>query len=381
MWVRRVSGKVVLAVGLLLAALVTPAAAAPTGPLSWQALGAPTGPVTELALDQAERPLLYAVSRDRALYHSVDGGTTWRPTTNNLPPGRITAIGPDQQTGSLYAAVAGSGVPDYGLWRSADQGATWAHVGLDRGDLAIQRIVRNADGRYLLLGLAPETGAGPSYVYRSGDNGSTWEQFRVISDTQGMDNRLLDLVPDPKEAGRLFAPTSGGQLYHSTDAGQTWAWTTGSERIGAASGAAWLAISPDQPETLLLARGAGSEGELVLEQSTDGGVTWHKVPVSGLPAHAKVRTIAAVPNKIWLLNTGAGTYRTTDDGIHWRLLEGSLSSGGASRFVVLPGARNDMPVLLAATGYGLFISRDAGALWQPAGSGLPFKQLDDGAYD
>ncbi len=55
-------------------------------------------------------------------------------------------------------------------------------------------------------------------VYRSSDNGATWQQC-----SRGMD--ILDvhaLAVHPRHPGTVFAGTLNGGLYQSTDHGESW---------------------------------------------------------------------------------------------------------------------------------------------------------------
>jgi photosystem II stability/assembly factor-like uncharacterized protein len=89
-----------------------------------------------------------------------------------------------------------------------------------------------------------------------------------------------------------------------------------------------------------------------------------------LPAQGAPRALAALRGGVYLLNTSAGTFRSADSGLTWQPLEGALSSGGVAEFLAL-GAPSDASVL-AATGHGIYLSRDAGAVWESLGTGLPF---------
>lgn len=401
--------------------------------LGWQPLGGPTGRVTHLAAEPGGAHL-YAVMDIRArrkddqtlwqregnliqgsaLYRSTDGGLTWQPATNNLVPGRITALYVDAKTGALYAAVEdrpSSPFPGGSLWRSDDQGSHWVRVRLGRDDLDVRRITRTADGAYLLLGAVAPAGQGPaeagsaeSLVLRSRDGGLNWESLPARPVEPGPADTLADLIAHPAQPDRLFITTDGGQLWQSDDAGQTWrrllpdrspqpaptttpsepseaARASGEAQIGDA-GRAFLGIAPDNPDLMLALRqeaavtgassdaGAAAAPALSVRRSTDGGVSWSRLTVAGLPAGTRPKTLVALPAGIFLLNTSVGTYRSTDRGDTWQLLEGPLSNGGAAAFLVLSGSRPPATVL-AATGYGLFLSRDAGAIWGPYGSGLP----------
>jgi photosystem II stability/assembly factor-like uncharacterized protein len=356
---------------------LAPARAAPGGPLGWHALGGPAGQVSELAVNPRDRTQIYAVSSGRALYQSRDGGITWQPATNDLPPGQITAIYADPIGNGLYAAVEGHSQETGGghsLWFSRDGASTWESVPLGRADLAIRSIIRNADGHYLFLALEPVGADGSGYVYRSPDNGATWERFEVVGTGKGS-NRVLDLVAHPSMANRLFVTTSAGHVYRSVDSGQTWQLVADDIPSGESAPAGptrsiQLALDPDQPDAMFLLRGPGERRSdpLILDRSIDGGTTWQRSAAAGLPARGVAAALFAASGNILLSNTGSGTYRSTDGGASWRLLEGPLSGGGATRFVALPRSRTE---LLVATGSGLYFSRDAGAFWQPASSGWP----------
>ncbi len=343
--------------------------------------------------------------RSDALYHSRDGGATWQPATNNLIPGAITALYADPITGAVYIGVQGSGYSSEqergqrsgssSLWRSHDRGAGpydsvgagWEPVPLEPQGLDVRRIVRNANGRHLFVGATAATGqpaaARPphSYLYRSADDGKTWASLPLPEGLRAMDGGaggaeapsaavLADLVPHPAEPDRLFLTTRSGDIFVSTDAGNTWT------PMFTASGLAdmiQLAISPDLPDTMLAVYRAGgsgaNEGRLAIEQSRDGGKSWQRLPAPGLSPLAVPIALAALPGNVFLLGTESGAYRSADAGANWHLLEGLLSSGGTAAFVALPDSPN---TVLAATGYGIFISRDSGALWQRHVAGVPF---------
>ena len=106
---------------------------------------------------------------------------------------------------------------------------------------------------------------------------------------------------------------------------------------------AHLAISPDAPDALLLARSYASEGgaSLAIERSTDGGASWRKLVAAGPPTKAKARLLTALKGGVLLLNTDQGTFRSADDGSTWQALEGPLSSGGVADFLPWPEPKQD----------------------------------------
>ncbi len=332
-------------------------------PPNWQPLGGPGGRITHLSAT-SDGTDLYAVSltgvnrrddgtqwydsgsarRSDALYRSEDGGATWQPATNDLPPGSITALHVDSDSGDVYVGAQSLDGAS-GLWHSPDWGRHWQPVSLDQATppsdgLLIRRITRDAGGRYLYLGTTG-TGERPdSYIYRSNDNGRTWSVYPAVLYGQRPGGILANLIPHPTRPDRSFITTYGGELLVSNDAGQTWNLVgEPASSPEAGTNPAQLAFSPDAPDSALLVRGPNSPDAdaIAIAASTDGGTTWQTVPATGLPTRDGPRALAALPGGIFLLNTTSGTYRSPDGGATWQPLEGALSAGGVAEFLVLPG--------------------------------------------
>lgn len=384
---------------LLILVLVAPLggaapAAAQTPPVTWQALGGPPGPVTRLAAapdgqtvyavttasvsradDETQWLDKYRFALAAALYRSVDAGATWQPATNDIPPGTLSALYVDPVTGDILAAAQPFSdyfTRRYGLWRSSDAGANWQQAPLGRNDLVIRRIVRNADGSALFLGASAGEKYPNSYVYRYADG--QWTSVQALRYEQRPGSILLDLFVHGRDPQRLFLLTYGGDVFTSADGGQTWAVSLRPDE-GAYPEArqARLALRPDQLDTLLLIREGASDAAPAVYRSSDAAASWRKLSASGLPAGARPVALLALPRGIFVLNTTHGAFRSVDNGQAWQPLEGPLSSGAVADFLWLPAPIGGQEgTALAAAGHGLFISRDAGALWQSLGSGLPF---------
>ena len=385
-------------------------------PPNWHPLGGPAGRITHLEV--AANRDLYAVSvtsvnrredqtqwrdtgtpaRSAALYRLEDGGSAWQPATNDLPPGLITALSADGAGDELLLGLqsgASASDPRSVLWRSRDGGQGWdplpfAAAEPASNNLMIRQIAHNAADSYLLLAVTEGDEQTSSHIYRSGDDGQTWVVFTVLKNEQQPRNILADLIPHPARGDRLFITTYGGDLLVSEDIGASWRPIVQRED-GADAGVTppQLAFRPDAPDSALLVRGqtTAGAGALQVARSSDGGLTWHQVTASGLPALAAPRALAALDGGVYLLNTSAGTFRSADGGVTWQPLEGALSSGGVAEFLALPAlsassatARSvaTPAAVLAATGHGVYISRDDGAIWAPLDAGLPFNSKTAG---
>jgi photosystem II stability/assembly factor-like uncharacterized protein len=119
---------------------------------------------------------------------------------------------------------------------------------------------------------------------------------------------------------------------------------------------------------------AASEHGLLVSQ--DRGRTWQLLALGPLPdlPVASVR-VSLDSQSLWVVSL-RGLVFSNDAGRSWAWRDLPLDAGGALRLEVAPGnAEGDTFVAKARN--GLFISRDAGATWQQAASGLPQVPIED----
>ncbi|HEY0554607.1 MAG TPA: hypothetical protein VGG20_10085 [Thermoanaerobaculia bacterium] len=107
--------------------------------------------------------------RHAAVFRSADAGSSWTEADAGLSPGTgksVAVISPDPRNPRALFVGMGDGAD--GVWRTADEGASWQPAGL--GGLSI-----------LVLASAPASGAlwaGTSgQIYRSADGGATWQPW------------------------------------------------------------------------------------------------------------------------------------------------------------------------------------------------------------
>src|SRR5690242_9854165 len=208
--------------------------------------------------------------------------------------GRTRAVaGVPTQTGVFYM-----GAVDGGVWKTDDAGRTWRPIFDAQPTQSIGAIeVAPSDPNVIYVGSGeglhrPDLSVGDG-IYRSADAGRTWTHLG-LSDAQ----QIAELAVDPRNPGRLFAavlghpfgPNSERGIYRSLDGGLTWQRVLYKDQD---TGGSAVAIDPSRPQVVYAAlwqsrlgpwedknEFQGTGGGLF--KSSDGGTTW-KPLAAGLP--------------------------------------------------------------------------------------------------
>jgi hypothetical protein len=279
------------------------------------------------------------------------------------------------------------------VWWSDDLGETWVHssegIVFGDGGPAVQQIwsVAPADG--LLY-----AGVDPAGLFRSADGGETWEHLGALRahptrETWRETNAGLPLhavLTAPGDARRLWVAVGAGGTYRSEDGGESWM------RLGEAGGPCvhGLALAPGA---------AGRNGERghrrLYQQSHDGvfrsddaGGTWVDVS-AGLPSRFgfPVATHPRGPDTAYVVPLDAGgerrsppggrlaVWRSRDAGGTWERLDRGLPEGPV-HVTVWRGAlgTDDLDpagVYLGTSTGQLYASPDEGETWAPVAPYLP----------
>ncbi len=224
----------------------TMTAASPYKLIPWQSIGPSnhTGRMTSIAVaDVQGRRTIYVGAATGGVWKSSDRGLTWLPIFEHEATASIgdVAVAPSNPnivwvgTGEdnlFRASLSGTGI-----YKSADAGKTWQHMGLtDSG--TIGRILvhpTNPDVVYVAASGHEWTSNEMRGVFKTTDGGKTWTKSFYRSPTTG----AVDLVMDPADPNTLYAgmwqrtrrkwsdprvePTyTEGGIWKTTDAGATW---------------------------------------------------------------------------------------------------------------------------------------------------------------
>src|SRR5476649_915846 len=231
------------------------------GGLRWRSIGPfRGGRVNGVSGVPGQPNTFYFGSVGGGVWKTTNAGRTWLPIFDSQPIASIGAIGVAPSNPNIV--YVGTGEADMrsqisygnGMYKSADAGKTWTHIGLDN-TRQIGRVLvdpQNPDVVFVAA-LGHVYGANADRgVYRTRDGGATWQKVLF----KGNDVGAVDVTFDPSNTQTLYAalwntrrppwsiyPPSygpGSGLYKSIDGGTTWIQLTnglpaeGLGRIGVA---------------------------------------------------------------------------------------------------------------------------------------------------
>jgi photosystem II stability/assembly factor-like uncharacterized protein len=212
------------------------------GSLQWRSIGPARGGRSTASAGSASRPLEYYFgATGGGLWKTTDGGISWRPVTDGqIHSSSVGAVAVSESNpdvvyiGMGETELRGNIMQGDGVYKSADAGKTWKHMGLENTQ-AIARIRVNPTNPDIVYAAALGHPYGPNAergVFRSKDGGQTWQKVLYRDQRTG----AVDLCLDPHNPNVIFASlwevnrtpwglTSGGPgsgLFKSVDGGDTW---------------------------------------------------------------------------------------------------------------------------------------------------------------
>lgn len=248
-------------------------------------------------------------------------------------PGETAGVTVDTANGDVYMIV-----PGQGIWKSSDQGATFARA--DKGEIG-----GRCETGYT-LNMDPAGGGRLACFMLDGkgamtlDGGKTWAPFAPMG--RNWDYAAVDW--SAKEPKNIFAARHefNGEHYLSTDAGAKWTKLGEGKAFDAKGGAGIF-----DNKTLVMTTGEG------ILRSTDAGTTWTKV--SDLTPNGRVvkvfRDVA-----YWL--SASGLLVSSDKGATWKIQ-------GAPTDATLGPWFKDESHIAAAGAKGVVETKDGGKTWTP----------------
>jgi photosystem II stability/assembly factor-like uncharacterized protein len=350
--------------------------------LRWRSIGPHRGGRTVGAAGVPQQPNVFYVGvNNGGVWKTTDYGLTWTPLFDGQPTQSIGAVAVAPSDPNVIYVGSGEGLqrPDLsvgdGIYRSADAGRTWEHLGL-REARQIGAIVVDPTNPARLFVAALGHPYGPNDergVFRSTDGGVSFQQVLYKDENTG----AIDLAFDPANPQTLYAvlwaarqgpweynnaysgATSG--LFKSTDGGATWQPLTqglpsaadGLSRIG-------IGVAPTDPKRIYAWVTARTSG---LYRSDDAGATWTMMNTEPRvwgrgDDFANVRVDPANANVVYAANTS--TYRSIDGGHTFAAIKGA--PGGDDYHTIWINPANHDIILIAAD-QGATITVNGGQTW------------------
>ncbi len=259
------------------------------------------------------------------------------------PSGRISDFAVYPGGANRYLVATASG----GLWRTDDNGTSWAPLFDGEASYAIGVVeLAPSDSKTIWVGTgennAQRSVAYGDGVYKSTDGGKTWsnmglkESGHISQIWVHPDNADVVLVA---AQGPLWSDGGDRGLYKTTDGGATWRRILS---IDEHTGVNEFVVHAENPDVIVassyqrrrhvwtLINGGPGSG---VHRSVDGGETWEEIS-AGLPSDHMGRIgIAAAPSApstvyaiIEANDEDKGVYRSTDFGQNWEKRSGHMTT-------------------------------------------------------
>jgi photosystem II stability/assembly factor-like uncharacterized protein len=208
---------------------------------------------------------------DRGLYKTTDGGKNWKKVleisehtgVNNVvmdpaDPSTLYATS-EQRRRHVFTKIGGG--PESAVYKSTDNGETWNKImkglpGVDIGGMGIAVSPVDRNVVYLIVEAAEDK----SGFYRSTDRGESWQK---MSDHASSGQYYNEIYCDPVDVDKVYSVETITHV--TTDAGKTWTPVSNNNRH-VDDHALW--IDPSDTKHLLI----GGDGGIY--ESYDDGKTW-----------------------------------------------------------------------------------------------------------
>jgi photosystem II stability/assembly factor-like uncharacterized protein len=162
--------------------------------------------LSALLIDTQNPAILYA-GGESGLYRSTNRMETWEYVEFEHMPVRAIA----QSNSSPEIIFVGT--EDDGIFRSTDQGITWEQLRNGLHHSTFYSLIIDPMNNAVIYGGGFETG-----VYKSVDGGNSWQRY-----TRGLTNvNVPAIAVHPVDTDIVFAGTNGGGLFRSNDGGRIW---------------------------------------------------------------------------------------------------------------------------------------------------------------
>ena len=317
--------------------------------------------------------VFYVGSASGGVWKTTNGGMSWSPVVDQAGPSSIgaVAVAPSDsdivwvgtgEDNNLRSVSYGDGV-----YKSADGGKSWEHMGLGTSQHVGRIRIHPADPDVVwVAAVGPLWAAGGERgVFKTTDGGKTWRNVLSVDQHTG----AADVILDPSDPDVLYAATHqrerraynfvgggpGSGIWKSTDGGETWTRlsrglpTSDMGRIG-------LDVAASHPSTVYAVIEGSEQG---VYRTDDGGASWRKASdIASIPwFFGEIRVDPTDPERVYHL--GVRLQVSSDGGATWEVTAREVHADQHAMWI---NPENPAHLILGNDG-GLYVSRDRGGSW------------------
>lgn len=307
------------------------------------------------------------------IYLTKDGGLNWTITVDQKDGYgfRFSSVHTIESAPSneniLYAVKSG-----FGLYRSDNLGQSWDFLADSDVDYTYTIAIHPTDPTIVYSGYNSKPFQDWAMVRKTVDGGENWQTVLNITGSNGITSVAIDHSnPDIVYAGSISE--TGGEIYKSIDAGLNWTKLNDNFTMCTVMAQPQLVVDPSNPAVAYIGTWLGGTWK-----TTNAGASWTLLENAPISATA-IRVDAQNSNTLYLADRSTPTlWKSFDAGETWFDIA-DFSSDGA--FLVNNVVADGDVVYCAsfgppAIGGRLYKSTDAGGNWTDITGTLPRSVLD-----
>jgi len=356
----------------------------------WRMIGPFRGGRTRAVAGVPSQPnVFYIGAVNGGVWKTDDAGRTWRPIFDAQSTQSIGAIAVAPSDPNIIYVASGEGLqrPDLsvgnGIYRSADGGSSWTHLGLADGQQICELAVDPRDANRVFAAVlghpyGPNSERG---IFRSWNGGITWQKVLYKDEDTGGSAVAID----PSQSNTVYAalwqtrlgpwedkkefPGTGGGLFKSSDGGITWKQLAAGLPKGLSQ--VNIAIAPSMPNRLYATVGTNAPGDysssagLGVYRSDDAGESWIQITSDPRPAlrigGGDLPVVRVDPsNADVVYSAGIVTMKSSDGGKSWLPLRGAPGGDDYQNLWINP---HDARFIALVADQGAIESVNGGQTW------------------
>jgi photosystem II stability/assembly factor-like uncharacterized protein len=340
------------------------------------------GRITDVEIPSDDMNTIYLGAATGGVLKSTDFGQTWTNLFGNVPVISVGDIAIDPNiTSTLYVGTGEANSSSFsflgnGMYKSADAGQTWQHIGLENSAYIARVVVDYSNSQRVFVAACGHLFSYDDQrgIYRTTDGGTSWQQVLFLTDSTA----AIDLVQDPVNPLILYAAMwertrgleyrnsfgNSSGIWKSTDGGDTWNELTNGVPTGSNVGRIGLTIAKSNPNVLYAFYDLANF-EVGVYKTANGGQNWTRTndgALQGMNSNfgwylGQIRVNPENENQVYVM--GVSIFRSDNGGNSWNDL--SNNNIHVDHHAMYFDETNNR--VIEGNDGGLFYSNNSGSNW------------------